>query len=110
MSARDVLICFSHERWGDPSRTLEPRLADAAKERRVFFVEEPEYDRDKPQLRGWVTACGVIVLRPVVPAGTADDDITAQVLELLSSFLRFARVERFDVITSEDLQPAAAAA
>lgn len=67
--ARD-LVCLSHLRWDFVYQRPNHLMARAARDRRVYFVEEPlPADVPVPTLRS--TECeGVRVVTPLVPAGS----------------------------------------
>jgi UDP-galactopyranose mutase len=62
------LVCLSHLRWDFVYQRPQHLLTRCAKERRVFFVEEPIFD-DGPTARLDVTHrdCGVTVVVPRLP-------------------------------------------
>ncbi|MEA2611828.1 MAG: hypothetical protein QOG32_1554 [Chloroflexota bacterium] len=73
MTASD-LVCLSHLRWGFVYQRPNHLMACASRDRRVFFVEEPEQG-DGLDLRVRETD-GVSVVVPILPAGrpaAADD-------------------------------------
>lgn len=69
MSNRGDLICFSHLRWNFVYQRPQHLLSRAAKERRVFFFEEPELGGRTAHLDIQDTPEGVTVVRPMIPAG-----------------------------------------
>ena len=50
MNKRADLICLSHLRWGFVFQRPNHLMSRCARERRVFFFEEPIYDADQPHL------------------------------------------------------------
>ncbi len=61
------LICFSHLRWGFVFQRPQHLMSRFARNRRVFFLEEPIYEGGEPQLRCSVCSkTGVRVLTPVL--------------------------------------------
>jgi glycosyltransferase involved in cell wall biosynthesis len=74
------VLCFSHLRWDFVFQRPQHLLTRCARDRRVFYIEEPIFaDRVTPRLerhrRGQVT-----VLVPHLPAGKADADEMQRVL------------------------------
>ena len=66
------LICLSHLRWDFVYQRPQHLMSRCAKERRVFFVEEPEYGLDvTPHLQ--IRAAGeVTIVVPQLPDGCTD--------------------------------------
>lgn len=64
------LICFSHLRWGFVFQRPQHLMSRFARHRRVFFVEEPVFEGEKPYLRSSVCSSGVRIQTPVLPHGT----------------------------------------
>jgi len=78
------LICFSHLRWAFVYQRPQHLMSRFAKQRRVFFVEEPVFDSPEPKIE--VAECprtGVLVVVPRLPV----DLSTVQVNETLRSLL-----------------------
>ena len=66
--ARDI-VCLSHLRWDFVYQRPNHLMARAARDRRVFFVEEPVVETAAdPGLRTSVRE-GVTVVTPVLPDG-----------------------------------------
>jgi len=63
------LICFSHLRWDFVFQRPQHLLKRAAKNRRVFFVEEPVFDNGTMRLDITERDGGVQVVVPHLPAG-----------------------------------------
>src|SRR4029078_2002103 len=56
------LVCFSHLRWNFVYQRPQHRLSRTAKERRVFYVEEPIFTNDQlAQVDMRMQDCGVCV-------------------------------------------------
>jgi len=89
--ARD-LLCFSHLRWDFVYQRPNHLMARAARDRRVFFVEEPVTEpAPTPHVR-LVDRGGLTVVTPVLPPlGGAD---TGPILRDLIDHL--VRTERID--------------
>jgi len=61
----DVVVCFSHLRWGFVYQRPNHLMSRAASQRRVFFVEEPVFDASTPLLD--VRRVGAGDLHVVIP-------------------------------------------
>ena len=91
------LICFSHLRWHFVTQRPQHLLTRAARDRRVFFWEEPYWDADDngdgtPTLETMQEGERLWVLRPHLPrAGNAEEMLRG----LLSRFMAERRVERY---------------
>lgn len=63
------LLCFSHRRWSEGAHRTQHLMSRWARERRVFFIEDPLPDVGLPRLELRVEACGVRVITPRLPGG-----------------------------------------
>jgi glycosyltransferase involved in cell wall biosynthesis len=68
MSAHDV-ICLSHLRWDLVFQRPQHLLGRCARDRRVFYVEEPMVDDGPPRLEVRTRQNGVRVVVPHLPGG-----------------------------------------
>jgi UDP-galactopyranose mutase len=66
----DDLLCFSHLRWNFVFQRPQHLLTRFARERRVFFFEEPIFDAGEPHLDISIQD-GVWVVEPHLPMGDA---------------------------------------
>lgn len=91
------LLCFSHLRWHFVTQRPQHLLTRCAKDRRVFFWEEPWWDADDngdgtPTLEIMPEQANLWVLRPHLPrAGNADD----MQRDLLKAFMQQHDVSRY---------------
>ena len=91
------LLCFSHLRWHFVTQRPQHLLTRCAKDRRVFFWEEPWWDADDngdgtPTLEVMPEQTNLWVLRPHLPrAGNADEMLR----RLLSRFMDEFGVDRY---------------
>src|SRR5438045_3590661 len=74
------LVCFSHLRWDFVYQRPQHLLSRAAKDRRVFFVEEPLYDNGSMRLECNERNNGVIVITPHLPDGLRSEVATNAVM------------------------------
>jgi hypothetical protein len=91
--ARD-LVCLSHLRWDFVYQRPNHLMARAARDRRVFFVEEPLVEpTSTPHLRS-VDRQGVTVVTPILPPDrdAARDDTTLR--DLMDHLVRTNRIDR----------------
>jgi UDP-galactopyranose mutase len=63
------LVCFSHLRWDFVFQRPQHLLTRCAKERRVFFIEEPIYGNGSMRLDVRENEAGVHVVVPQLPEG-----------------------------------------
>lgn len=67
-SALPDLVCLSHLRWDFVYQRPQHLLTRFARERRVFFVEEPIFDAEFARMNVSRRDCGVTVMVPHLPA------------------------------------------
>ncbi|HEY2774695.1 MAG TPA: UDP-galactopyranose mutase [Candidatus Binatia bacterium] len=87
------LVCFSHLRWDFVFQRPHHLMTRWARDRRVFFFEEPSpkpSDRARLELR--LTSHGVHLVTPHLPAGA---DTATTIAELLPEFFRSRAIRRF---------------
>ncbi|HVK38350.1 MAG TPA: glycosyltransferase family 1 protein [Candidatus Kapabacteria bacterium] len=78
------LICLSHLRWDFVFQRPQHLLTRCARERRVFFVEEPYFDAEgAARLDVSHRGDGLYVAVPHLPAGVTQDEAEAMQRELL---------------------------
>ncbi len=91
------LLCFSHLRWHFVTQRPQHLLTRCARDRRVFFWEEPYWDADDhgdgtPTLETIREGERLWVLRPHLPR---EGDADAMLRRLLTRFLAEHTVERY---------------
>lgn len=90
------LICFSHLRWDFVFQRPQHLLKRAAKNRRVFFVEEPVYDNGPMRLDISERDGGVQVVVPHLPAGLSSQIAQDVVMrDLLRHLLRSKKLNEY---------------
>jgi UDP-galactopyranose mutase len=89
------LVCFSHLRWNFVFQRPQHLLSRFARERRVFFFEEPVYDSKQPQLHVTQSPEGVWVAVPHLPEGLDEQQVIAMQRDLLDELLLCHHVERY---------------
>jgi UDP-galactopyranose mutase len=68
------LVCFSHLRWNFVFQRPQHLMIRWARDRRVFFIEEPLRDSPEPRLQLHSDSSGVVVVTPHLPPGTPNED------------------------------------
>jgi UDP-galactopyranose mutase len=77
------LICFSHLRWDFVYQRPQHLLSRCAKQRRVFFVEEPVFSEGSPKLHISQRDCGVWVIVPHLTNGMSESEVITMQQTLL---------------------------
>jgi len=90
--ARD-LVCFSHLRWDFVYQRPNHLMARAARDRRVYFVEEPLIEPAPTSHLRLVDRDGVTVATPVLPADPFPEDPLAVLRALSDHLVRSQRIE-----------------
>ena len=81
MEAKPDLVCFSHLRWDFVYQRPQHLLTRCAKDRRVFFVEEPKFGNGSMRLEVRESKSGVRVVVPHLPAGLDSEVAVTAVLK-----------------------------
>jgi glycosyltransferase involved in cell wall biosynthesis len=89
------LVCCSHLRWNWVFQRPQHLLTRAARDRRVFFFEEPIFADGSPRFDLAHPAPNIVVATPVVPHGTAERDVIVVQRTLLDSLLAQHDVKTF---------------
>jgi UDP-galactopyranose mutase len=82
------LICFSHLRWHFVWQRPQHLLSRAARDYRVWFVEEPQFGSESPRLDIEHTEAGVSVVTPVLPHGLDEERIRLALETLMATWWR----------------------
>ena len=80
------LVCFSHLRWNFVYQRPQHLMSRSARERRVFFIEEPERFEGQAHMRIEEDPSGVIVVKPQLPSGLNEEETNAAMRELVDGF------------------------
>src|SRR4051812_21526239 len=75
------LLCFSHLRWDFVFQRPQHLLTRFARERRVFYVEEPVHDTDTPRLDIREAEQGVRVVVPHAPDMSAVHELIDRLVD-----------------------------
>jgi glycosyltransferase involved in cell wall biosynthesis len=79
------LVCFSHLRWGFVFQRPQHLMRRAARDRRVYFIEEP-VPGPAPGLNRRVTPEAVHVCVPALPPGLTPEEAERRVADELCAF------------------------
>jgi UDP-galactopyranose mutase len=80
------LVCFSHLRWNFVYQRPQHLMSRSARERRVFFIEEPVASDSRAHIILEEDPSGVIVVKPQLPAGLNEEQTNAAMRELVDQF------------------------
>jgi glycosyltransferase involved in cell wall biosynthesis len=69
-------ICFSHLRWDFVYQRPQHLMSRCARDRRVFFVEEPIFSATEPKMEVSRQDCGVFVVKPHLRCSLSEPEIT----------------------------------
>jgi len=85
------MVCLSRLRWDFARQRPQHLMSRSARERRVFFVEEPVFGETVPRLNVKRRDCGVFVVTPHLRKGLDDAEASAmeQALLLDELFLEY---------------------
>lgn len=79
-----TLVCLSHLRWNFVYQRPQHLLSRCAKERTVYFIEEPIFSTDTPPCLDVSTSeCGVVVVVPHLKEGMSETEITVTLAKML---------------------------
>lgn len=96
MSSRpDDLICLSHLRWNFVYQRPNHLMSRCAKERRVFFFEEPINDSQTPRLETTEVEPNLYRVTPHLPAGFRDDQRRVSLSLLLDEMIDEHHIKKF---------------
>lgn len=90
-NSRD-LICLSHLRWNFVFQRPQHLMTRCARQRRVFFFEEPVFDVDQSELQH-VRDQGVYVCVPHLPHGLTPAGVTSELRRLLHDLQRAFNID-----------------
>ncbi|MBD2744493.1 glycosyltransferase family 1 protein [Coleofasciculus sp. FACHB-1120] len=96
LSNTPALICLSHLRWDFVYQRPQHLLTRCAKERRVFFIEEPMFSSDPSwRLDVSLRESGVSVVVPHLSEGMSEDEIIAAQKGMLDDLLAQAQIREY---------------
>jgi UDP-galactopyranose mutase len=89
------LLCFSHLRWNFVFQRPQHLLSRFARERRVFFFEEPVYGSGQPRLEVTQSAEGVWVAVPHLPEGLDEQQVVEAQRRLVDELIAGHAIHRY---------------
>jgi UDP-galactopyranose mutase len=90
------LICLSHLRWDFVYQRPQHLLSRCARERRVFFIEEPIFVKEQlAQLDVKLRDCGVSVVVPRLPEGLSEEEVCGVQRLLIDELLQECRISDY---------------
>ena len=88
VESRPILVCFSHLRWDFVFQRPQHLLSRAAREWRVYFIEEPRFQASaEAHFESTTTDENVERLVPVLAEGLTEQDVVSEQRDLVGSFL-----------------------
>jgi glycosyltransferase involved in cell wall biosynthesis len=93
VSAPADVLCFSHLGWDLVFQRPGHLMSHAARDRRVYYVEEPQLG-ERPALAMRVREGGVVVLTPQLPPDLDAPTRDAVLRSLIDAHVRTERIER----------------
>lgn len=78
------VVCLSHLRWDFVFQRPQQLMSRCARERRVFFVEEPVFEGSKTELKMRQSSQGMHIAVPFLPTGLTEEKAAAQHKKLLA--------------------------
>jgi hypothetical protein len=89
------LICLSHLRWHFVFQRPQHVMTRCARERRVFFVEEPVFRENQQPNLSIDNDRGVVVATPQLPTGLNDQEIISAQRALLDELVERYALRQF---------------
>ena len=80
------LVCFSHLRWNFVYQRPQHLMSRSARERRVFFIEEPVPSEEAAHMKLEKDPSGVVVVKPHLPPGLNEEQTSAAMRDLVDRF------------------------
>ncbi|XWK88333.1 MAG: glycosyltransferase family 1 protein [Phormidium sp.] len=91
-----TLVCLSHLRWNFVYQRPQHLLSRCAKERTVYFIEEPIFSNDTPPWLDVSTSeCGVVVVVPHLKEGMSETEITVTLAKMLDDLFAEKQVNDY---------------
>ena len=94
-STHPDLICFSHLRWNFVFQRPQHLMVRFARDRRVYFVEEPVFDDTREPWIQLEMQDGVVVVLPHLPSGLSERDVAAAQRQMLDRLITTEEIRRF---------------
>lgn len=90
-----TLLCFSHLRWDFVYQRPQHLLSRFARTSRVFYIEEPMYGGDAPQLTISPREHGLSVVVPLLPSNLSDEAQHRALGELIDELIAQESITAF---------------
>ena len=88
------LLCFSHLRWDFVYQRPNHLMARAARDRRVYFVEEPVFSPGSSPTTTTVDREGVTVVTPHLPTGVCEAAVNRHLADLMDALVLTESIRR----------------
>ena len=89
------LVCVSHLRWDFVFQRPQHLLTRAARERRVFYIEEPEITDGAAVMAAHMIEPSLVVATPQIPASATHVERSALQARLIAEFLAAEQVTEY---------------
>ena len=89
------VVCLSHLRWDFVFQRPQQLMTRCARERRVFFVEEPVIEGDQARLHLRCSPQGVQIAVPFLPAGLSEEEARTQQKSLLTDLFAQQDIKKY---------------
>ena len=89
------LICFCHLRWNFVFQRPQHLLTRFARNRRVFFIEEPVFDSDVPRIDTTRDASGVFVVVPHLAPGLSAAVVAREMRALIDGLFALQDIDDY---------------
>lgn len=87
------LVCYSHLRWGFVYQRPQHLMSRFARDRRVFFIEEPEFAGIRKARLQSRLSNGVRVVTPLLPESGGERRVLTTFAELIEKFFVAEKIE-----------------
>jgi UDP-galactopyranose mutase len=89
------ILCFSHLRWDFVYQRPNHLMSRWARERRVFFIEEPIFDAESARIEVSQREDGLSIVTPHLPPDTPQERWTMLLQPLLDTLLREQHIQQY---------------
>jgi UDP-galactopyranose mutase len=91
------LICLSSRRWDPVFQRSSHLMLRGGRDRRVFFVEEPDFHYGGAELEVTQTDQPVVRVVPKLPHGTSDSDLAFHLVRMIDALLLTSKIRRYEL-------------
>lgn len=89
------VVCLSHLRWNFVFQRPQQLMTRCARERRVFFVEEPVVEGEQARLDLRCSPQGVQIAVPFLPTGLSEEEARSQQKSLLTDLFAQQNIKKY---------------